>query len=156
MSRGNIFKDKMMKIVKLVKEYAKVILNWFCFFKVAKWPNRKIPVGNMKHLGGCRAQIVLYLPMGGRILRNRKEVVSIPAKVGFMLHSGDLRSIVENSVSGNTFDSPCTMDMFLIEHASLKICTSSVNGQLGCFRILVIVNSASVNMGVHVAFWIMV
>ena len=31
----------------------------------------------------------------------------------------------------------------------------SVNGRFGCFRILVIVNSAAVNTGVHVSFSIM-
>ena len=48
------------------------------------------------------------------------------------------------------------MDMFLIEHASLKICTSSVDGHLCCFHVLVIVNSAALNIGVHVSFRIMV
>ena len=33
---------------------------------------------------------------------------------------------------------------------------SSVDGYLGCFYVLVIVNSASVNIGVHVSFRIMV
>ena len=46
--------------------------------------------------------------------------------------------------------------MFLIEHASLKICTSSVDGYLGCFHVLVIVNSAAMSIGVHVYFRIMV
>ena len=32
---------------------------------------------------------------------------------------------------------------------------SSVDGHLGCFRILAVVNSAAVNTGVHIAFWIM-
>ena len=33
---------------------------------------------------------------------------------------------------------------------------SSVDGHLGCFHVLTIVNSATVNTGVHVSFWIMV
>ena len=32
---------------------------------------------------------------------------------------------------------------------------SSVNGQLGVFHVLAIVNSAAINIGVYVSFWIM-
>ena len=33
---------------------------------------------------------------------------------------------------------------------------SSVDGHLGCFHVLTVVNSAAVNVGVHVSFWIRV
>ena len=33
---------------------------------------------------------------------------------------------------------------------------SSVDGHMGCFHVLVLVNSAAVNIGVHVSFWTMV
>ena len=33
---------------------------------------------------------------------------------------------------------------------------SSVDGRLGCFHVLAIVNSGAVNIEVHVSFWIMI
>ena len=33
---------------------------------------------------------------------------------------------------------------------------SSASGHLGCFRVLVVVNSATMNIGIHVSFWIVV
>ena len=33
---------------------------------------------------------------------------------------------------------------------------SSIDGRLGCFRVLAIVDSASVNIRVHAPFWIMI
>lgn len=84
-----------MKIVKLAKEYARLRLNWFCFFEVAKRPNKKMWIGNMKHLGEWSAQIVLCLPTGGRILRKEVAMNNAP-KMGFMQQFGELRSIVED------------------------------------------------------------
>ena len=48
-----------------------------------------------------------------------------------------------------------------LSNVQLSICATSslfisVNGHLGCFRVLVIVNSAATNIRVHVTFWIMI
>ena len=33
---------------------------------------------------------------------------------------------------------------------------SSVDGHLGCFHVLALVDGAAVNIGIHVSFWIMI
>ena len=49
-----------------------------------------------------------------------------------------------------------------LSKVSLYLCTTpslsitSISGHFGCFRILAIMNSAAVNIGVHVSFWITV
>ena len=49
-----------------------------------------------------------------------------------------------------------------LSKVSLYLCTTpslsitSIRGHFGCFRILAIMNSAAVNIGVHVSFWITV
>ena len=39
---------------------------------------------------------------------------------------------------------------------TFSLCFSSVDGHLGCFRVLAIVNRATMNIGMHLSFWIMV
>jgi len=44
-----------------------------------------------------------------------------------------------------------------LSNIPLYICATSslsINGSLGCFYVLAIVNSAAVNEGVHISFWI--
>ena len=36
----------------------------------------------------------------------------------------------------------------------ISLIHSSLDGQLGCFHVLTIINSAAVNIGLHVSFWI--
>ena len=52
------------------------------------------------------------------------------------------------------FNDTATTEIYTLSlHDALPI---SVDRHLGCFCLLVIVNSAAVNIGVHVSFWIMV
>ena len=53
------------------------------------------------------------------------------------------------------------MSLFLVANSPfyIYICTTPlsipVDGYLGCFRVLAIVDSAAMNVGVHVSFWTM-
>ena len=49
----------------------------------------------------------------------------------------------------------CLSSILLCIHHIVLI-HSSVDGHSGCFRVLIIVNSAAINIGVHVSFWIIV